>query len=97
MILDQPVPLADKTLASTYLPGVDIVVSGAQVGTAPLVYRFTAVAGETTKQAIYTFGNADGTGPLAATLQAKVDDWRQDIADKAGWDEHARLAAVTIV
>lgn len=81
-----------KTLQSTNLPGTDITVTVNPVQINPLVYEFIAVVGQTTFSYRHTIG-ADGSGPVLdlPTLQGIVDGYCQDTADKAAWQENARI------
>lgn len=97
MILDSPVKLADKILASDWMVGAPITVSTSQIETGPPVFQITATCGESVETQRHTFGNADGTGPDPSTMQTWLDAARQQTADASAWDEHVRTAVPNLV
>ena len=82
----EPRTLPAKTLQSASLPGQDVLIATVQISANPIVYEISATIGTHIYTERHTIG-AMGGGPLltAARLQADLDGYRQQVADRAAW------------
>jgi hypothetical protein len=90
--------LKDTQHDSIYLPGKKVTVSATLIpDDQHIVYEISAVMGSTTVAERHQLGG-EGIGEQldVISLQARVDLHRQRAADKAAWQENAKLIAAQI-